>query len=112
MTVEPQKSASHSAVFITSPDHELARKIGRTLVEERLAACAHVLPMATSIYRWDGKTHEDGEVTLIAKTRTERVAAIVERVNDLHPYDVPQVIALPITMSSAPYLAWLDENTG
>lgn len=87
------------------PDH--AAPIARALVERRLAACVTVAPV-TSHYRWEGALHEDAESTLVIKTRSARVAEITAAVRALHPYDVPEVIALPLLARGNPdYLAWV-----
>ena len=99
-------------VLLTAPDWEMAHGLGRTLVDERLAACANLVPQITSIYRWEDAIHEDSEVLLIVKTTQASVPALTERVLALHPYAVPEVIALPIGAGSATYLAWLVEQVG
>lgn len=94
-------------VFITAGSAEEAERIARALVEERLAACANIVPGVTSVYRWEGQVQSDSEVLLVVKTADSRLSRIVERVKELHSYDVPEVVALPITGGSADYLAWL-----
>jgi periplasmic divalent cation tolerance protein len=99
-------------VLITAPSEEVARSIARALVEERLAACVNLVPGLTSIYRWQGEVVEDKEVLLIAKTTTFAFKRLKERVLALHPYSVPEIIALPIAEGHGAYLDWLRENTG
>lgn len=94
-------------VYITAPDVEVAARIGRTLVEEGLAACCNLVPGVRSIYRWKGKVHEDAEVLMIVKTRAALMEALSARVVALHPYAVPEVIALPIINGHASYLDWV-----
>ena len=94
-------------VLVTAPDAEAAARIGRALVEEGLAACANLVPGVRSIYRWQGAVHDDPEVLLILKTRAALSAALAERVRALHPYELPEVIALPVTGGSEPYLDWV-----
>jgi periplasmic divalent cation tolerance protein len=91
----------------TAPDGETAARIARTLVEERLAACVNVVPAVRSIYRWQGRVEDDAEVLLVIKTRAERVDALAERLRALHPYELPELVALPVAAGSAPYLDWL-----
>lgn len=98
-------------VLVTTPTPERAAEIARALVEERLAACGNVVPGLRSIYRWEGKVQEDAEALLVLKTTRGRFEALRERVLSLHPYDVPEVIALPVEAGSAPYLAWLAAET-
>lgn len=99
----------HIIVFITASSSDEAAAIARALVEERLAACANIAPGVRSIYRWAGAVHEDPETLLIVKTRASRFEALARRVQELHSYDTPEVIVVPVAAGSAPYLAWLDE---
>jgi periplasmic divalent cation tolerance protein len=94
-------------VLVTAPDAEVATRLARALVEERLAACANLVPGARSIYRWQGSVHDEAEVLLVIKTGADRVDALASRVKDLHPYDLPEVIALPAVAGSVEYLAWV-----
>lgn len=89
---------------------EDAERIGRALVERGLAACVNVLPAVTSIYRWKGKLEQAEERLLVIKTRAERFAALREALVSLHPYEVPEVVALTIADGHQPYLDWLDES--
>jgi periplasmic divalent cation tolerance protein len=98
-------------VLVTAPSPEKAAELARALVEERLAACGNVVPAIRSIYRWEGKIHDDAEALLVLKTTRGRFEALRERVIALHPYDVPEVLALPVAAGSAPYLAWLATET-
>lgn len=98
-------------VYITAGSREEAVRIGRALVEERLAACANVLDGMTSIYRWQGDICEDDETVLIAKTVAERVDALTARVKALHSYDCPCVVALPVGGGNAAFLDWIAEQT-
>lgn len=99
-------------VLITVPTEEKAREIARTLVEEGLAACVNIVSGLTSIYRWQGQVVEDKELLLIVKTTTFRFPALRERVQGLHPYTVPEIIALPIAEGHKDYLDWLRKSTG
>ncbi len=98
-------------VLITVPEAETGLKIARTLVEERLAACVNLVPGLTSVYRWEGRVVEDGEVLLIVKTTTQAFPRLKERVLALHPYTLPEIIALPIWEGHLPYLAWVQAET-
>ena len=104
-----QERAAVSLVLTTAPDQEVAERIGATLVEERLAACANVLPGATSIFRWKGAVQREAETLVLFKTADEGVAALSRRIVELHPYDVPEVIVLPVTAGHPPYLAWVRQ---
>lgn len=98
-------------VYITASDVAEATRIGRALVEDRLAACANVISGMTSIYRWQNEICEDTEAVLIAKTTDNKVAALTERVKELHSYECPCVAALPIRDGNAAFLSWIEEQT-
>jgi periplasmic divalent cation tolerance protein len=98
-------------VLVTAPDPDRAAEIARALVEERLAACGNVLSGLRSIYRWEGKVQDDREALLLLKTTRARFEALRARVLALHPYQVPEVIALAVEAGSAPYLAWIAGET-
>lgn len=97
-------------IYITANDRAEAVSIGRSLVEERLIACANVLDKATSIYRWKGAIEEDSEAILICKTLPSLVDQVIERVKQLHSYDCPCVVSWPIEKGSAEYLDWLADQ--
>ena len=97
-------------VFVTAPDAEVGARLARALVEERLAACVNVVPGVRSIYRWSGAVQEDDEVLLVIKTREDRVVALSRRVHELHPYELPELIAVGVLGGSERYLAWLREE--
>lgn len=94
-------------VLVTAPDTDTAESLARAVVVERLAACVNLVPGVVSIYRWEGEVRRDDEVLLILKTTAERMGALRERVVALHPYDVPEVLVLPVTESHEPYRAWV-----
>lgn len=96
-----------SAVLISAPDIETAQRIGRVLVEERLAASANAVPGVRSVYRWQGAVREASEALLVVKTASARLPALAARVRDLHPYELPAVVALPVVDGSAAYLDWI-----
>jgi periplasmic divalent cation tolerance protein len=98
-------------VLVTASGEEEARRIGRALVDERLAACVNVVGPIRSIFRWDGGVQEEAEHLLVVKARRADVERLGARVRALHSYEVPEVLALPVTGGSAAYLAWLDEAT-
>ena len=100
-----------SFVYMTCGDFAQARRIARTLVDERLAACANIIDGMKSVYWWHGAVREDNEVVLIAKTRAPLVEALIERVRDLHSDDVPCVVELPIARGNPDYLRWLADET-
>jgi len=95
----------------TCPNAETAAGIARVLVEERLAACVNRVPDIASTYRWQDQIHDDAEVLLLIKTTRERFEALRERLTELHPYAVPELIALDIAGGHPPYLEWLARET-
>jgi periplasmic divalent cation tolerance protein len=97
-------------VLITTPTSEAAAEIARALVEEGLAACGNVVPAIRSIYRWDGEIHDDAEALLVLKTERRLVGAMKERLPVLHPYQVPELLVLPVEDGLAPYLEWIAKS--
>ena len=97
-------------VFVTAPSEAEAARIGRVLVEERLAACANITGQIRSIYRWQGAVEDEAEFLMILKTSQASLDALIARANELHSYDVPEIIALPIQRGHPPYLDWIAEN--
>ena len=98
-------------VYVTASDTSEARRIGRTLVEERLAACANIMAPMTSIYWWEGKVQEASEAVLILKTTEASLEALVSRVKALHSYDCPCIEAWPVTAGYGPFLDWVAQET-
>ena len=94
-------------VFVTAPDVEVAERLARGLVEERLAACVNLIPGIRSFYRWEGAVHDDAEVLLVVKTRTDRLEALASRLQELHPYELPEILGLPVIGGSQAYLDWI-----
>jgi periplasmic divalent cation tolerance protein len=98
-------------VFITVPTQEVGSQIARALVGSKLAACVNILPGISSVYSWQGAIQQDDELLLVAKTRTTLFDQLAAAVKKIHPYDVPEVIALPILTGSKEYLAWINQET-
>lgn len=98
-------------IYITTDSREEATRIGNALVEERLAACANIIHPMTSVYWWEGKVQQGEETVLIAKTTDALVAALTERVIELHSYDCPCVAAVPIDGGNPGFLAWIGQET-
>lgn len=94
-------------VFVTAPSEEVAEQIAAKVVGERLAACANILPAIRSIYWWEGKVQTDSEVLVIFKTQATWFLSLETAVKQIHPYDVPEIIALPVVMGSQAYLDWI-----
>jgi periplasmic divalent cation tolerance protein len=97
-------------VLVMAKDRAEARHIGERLVEERLVACANVVPGVDSTYRWKGKVERASEALLLMKTSSEKLDRLISRVKELHSYEVPEVLALPIERGSPEYLKWLKES--
>ena len=98
-------------MVVTGADAEWLAEYTRTLVEERLAACGHQLAAVRSVYRWEGAVHDEPEARVALHTRRSLVPAIVARTAELHPYDVPCVIALPVLDGNPDYLRWILGET-
>jgi periplasmic divalent cation tolerance protein len=98
-------------VHVTLPNADVARAIARTLVEERLAACVNVVPGVVSVYSWEGTIHEDSEVLCLIKTSPDRFESLRARVLELHPYELPEVLAFAVDDGSRDYLDWVRRNT-
>jgi periplasmic divalent cation tolerance protein len=98
-------------VFTTLPSADKAAELGKVLVEERLAACANLIPAVRSIYRWQGKLQDENEVLVLLKTRAEHLERLKLRILELHPYEVPEVLAVPVEAGYQPYLEWLAGET-
>ncbi|GAB0058410.1 Divalent-cation tolerance protein CutA [Candidatus Magnetaquicoccaceae bacterium FCR-1] len=94
-------------VVTTAPDEAVAESLAEVLVTEGLAACVHILPAGRSIYRWQGEVHKEPEWTLLIKTDRARFAPMRTRLLVLHPYEVPEILALPVEDGNPAYLAWL-----
>ena len=99
-------------VYVTVSDIDEAKAIGRTLVAEQLAACANILPGATSIFRWQGKLEEASEAVLILKTTEQRLDSLIARAKALHSYDCPCIEALPVVEGNRDFLEWVVRETG
>lgn len=99
-------------VRVACPDLASAQAIADAAVAERLAACVQVVEGVTSTFAWQGRIHRDPEVLLLAKTTEQRFDAFAARVDDLHPYETPEVIAVPVTHALPRYAAWVRDQVG
>jgi len=97
-------------VLVTAPSEAMARELGQRLVDDRLAACVSVVPGVTSVFMWEGKREEASEALLVIKTRAERYPALQQRVLELHPYSVPEVLALAVEAGAPAYLRWVQDS--
>jgi len=98
-------------IHLTMPDAEQAAALARTLIGEALAACVNIVPSVRSIYRWEGKIQEDDEVLCLIKTRPALLGRVQRRLLELHPYDVPEILAFAVDEGSPAYLDWLRAAT-
>ena len=105
-----EAASSARIVMTTVASPEDAARLGRTLVEERLAACATLVPAVESIYRWEGQVESSAETLLLLKTAIDRLPALEARLHELHSYQTPEFVVLAIESGSHPYLAWLEAS--
>lgn len=103
-----EASSTARVVLTTAGSFEEARRLSNALVEERLAACATLIPKVESIYRWEGKIENSSEVLILLKTNADTVALLEARLRELHSYQTPEFLVLPVESGSAAYMAWLD----
>src|SRR4030095_1903905 len=96
----------------TFPDAEIARRISNQLVSERFVACANILPCVESIYRWKGNIESGNETLVFFKVSEDRQSGFKDKLRSLHPYDVPEIIFVPVTSGLPEYLQWVSENCG
>ena len=99
-------------VFCTIDDSDAARRIARQLVEGRFAACVNIIDNVTSIYKWEGDLEEDQELLMVMKTSAGRLPSLIEKIQEIHPYDVPEILAWPVEKGHPGYLDWVLAQTG
>jgi periplasmic divalent cation tolerance protein len=104
----PRRPSPCRLVLSTCPDARAARRIARSLVGERLAACVNILPIEQSVYRWKGKIESAREKLLVIKIRAADYRRVEKRLRALHPYELPEVVAVPVAAGYARYLAWIN----
>lgn len=104
--------SSSLIVFCNAPDRDCAEKIANRLMECRLAACVNILAPCQSVYRWQGRVEHEQEVPLLIKTTRDAYAGLEAEIRALHPYELPEVLALPIDQGLPAYLAWLESEVG
>ena len=110
-STEPPASGDALAALSTCPDEAQARRLGSGLLTPRMAACVNVLPAIRSIYRWKGEVHEDGEALMIFKSRRSACPELEAGLVEHHPYEVPEVLALPVALGAPACLDWLRKET-
>lgn len=104
-------SNAYLIVLNTCPNQEIAEKIASTLVDCGLAPCVNIIPGVTSIYKWQGKREISQEYLLVVKTRADAYQSLEKSIKELHPYELPEIISVPLANGLADYLAWINENT-
>ncbi len=104
------RTRRYCVVLTTAGSEEVARRIARALVERRLAACVNVVPSVRSLYRWKGEVTEDEELLLVIKTAEDLFPSVRAAIRELHSYELPEAILLPIRDGDPGYLAWLEES--
>lgn len=103
---------SQTLIYVTAPDREEALGMARALVDARLVACATVLGGATSVFRWEGERQEAAEVVMIAKTTGERREAVIAKLRELHSYDLPCILSVPLDGGNREFLDWIETTVG
>lgn len=101
----------YSIVYVTTSSEEESKKIGKAVVKENLAACANTIPHVLSIYRWDNKLCEDRESILFLKTKKDLVPTLIQKVKELHSYEVPAIVEIPLQDGHKDYFLWIEKNT-
>lgn len=101
-----------SVIFITAPTKKEADSIAAALIKKKLAACVNIIDRIDSVYRWKGKVEHAKETLLMIKSKVSKIPAIIKVVKAMHSYEVPEIIALPITAGEGEYLRWIDESVG
>jgi len=102
----------YAIVYITTSGMEESEKIANFLVKEKLAGCTNIIPSIKSIYLWKGDIESDSESIVMAKTKINNVESIIKRVKEIHCYDIPCILAIPIIEGSKDYLEWLENEIG
>ncbi len=102
----------HRIVFITTDSYDNATNIAKILVSEKLAACCSLINNTVSVYKWKGKIEKSNECQVIIKTTKDQLDNLESRIRELHPYEVPEILAVPITEGHEPYLKWINSIVG
>ncbi len=105
-----EADTDYHLVMTSCPNEEIARQLATHMVENRLAACVNIICGVTSVYRWQGKTTTDQEQLLLMKSPKSRYPELEQAIKDMHPYELPEVVAVPICAGFADYLAWVGKN--
>ena len=106
-----ERNGAVRLALMTAPTVDVAEEVVRALIDERIIVCGNIVPGLTSIYRWEGEIETDEEVLIVFKTTAGAVPRLLERAPELHPYEVPEVLVVPVDAGHGPYLAWVMANT-
>ncbi|XP_014735607.1 PREDICTED: protein CutA isoform X1 [Sturnus vulgaris] len=101
---------THSIAFINCLNEQIARDIARAIMDKKLAAYVNILPKSSALYFWKGELEESTEILLLVKTRTSKIGELSNYVRSIHPFEIPEIISLPIDQGNPLYLKWIDEN--
>ncbi|NWT72629.1 CUTA protein, partial [Prunella himalayana] len=101
---------THSIAFVTCLNEQIARDIARAIMDKRLAAYVNILPKSSALYFWKGELEESTEILLLVKTRTSKIGELSNYVRSIHPFEIPEIISLPIDQGNPGYLKWIEEN--
>lgn len=105
-----EEEPGYAIVFTTAGTVDAAGAIARELVGRRLAACVNVVQGVRSVYRWQGAVHDDAETLLVIKTTTGRFEALRRAIREIHPYEIPEIVMIPVSDGDAAYLSWIDRS--
>jgi periplasmic divalent cation tolerance protein len=111
MVYFPPMSTTHLLILSTAPDIETAESLAKGLIEQRLAACVNLLPQAISLYEWEGKLERAGEVLMLIKSTKENYPALESTLRAEHPYELPEILAVPVEQGLQGYLDWVERCT-
>ncbi|RMB93327.1 hypothetical protein DUI87_30021 [Hirundo rustica rustica] len=101
---------THSIAFVNCLNEQIARDIARAIMDKRLAACVNILPKSSALYFWKGELEESTEILLLVKTRTSKIGELSNYVRSIHPFEIPDIVSLPIEQGNPLYLRWIEEN--
>ncbi|NXR88525.1 CUTA protein, partial [Hypocryptadius cinnamomeus] len=101
---------THSMALVSCPNEHIARDIARAIMDKRLAAYVNILPKSSALYFWKGELEESTEILLLVKTRTSKIGELSNYVRSIHPFEIPEIISLPVDQGNPVYLKWIEEN--
>jgi periplasmic divalent cation tolerance protein len=105
-----KQNKKYVIIFVTAPSEKIASQIGKMIISKKLAACVNIIPEIRSLYRWKNKICNDKEFLIIIKSSAKRFNELAVKIQKMHPYEIPEIISIPITKGSNSYMKWLSEN--